>query len=196
MALDRTLAAAFIDNGVQHRILGCRILPFSNWHRMLLQAVHSPFLLGQEVRFFDMREAAGICRLSFPESKVRRPWLMPILCFLWYGFPRKRWTRFLERTRDRILEYFGDYISKPEYTIVTVETAPGMPLGTIPETFLLVSDVIAFLHCDEYDAWDMPLGRAYWYQMGYYRSQKEQVNFMDESERQFQDELRKKLGGG
>lgn len=199
MALDRTLAAAFIDNDIRHRILGRRLKPFSLWHRFLLQAVHSPFLYGAEISFFDMREAVGICQLSFPHSKVHRPWIVPFACYFFFGFPRRMWTKFLKRTRDKLLAYFGDYIVRPEYSIKYPDIAPSraMPptprLGPIPEGFILVSDVIAFLHCSAKEAWDLPVGQAYWYQMGFYHSQKEMVDFIDEDEREFQAQLKAQL---
>jgi hypothetical protein len=189
VALDRTLAAAFIDNDVRHTILGRHLRPFSLWHRLLLQAVHSPFLCGDQLRFFDMREAVGVCQLSYPHSRVKRPWIVPFGCYLWYGFPRKRWTKFLKQTRDRLLEYFGDYISQPEYSIKTPEAPPGPPLGEIPEGFVIVCDVISFLNCSEDHAWDIPVGRAYWYQMGY-RNKTQIIDFLTEEERKFQAEMK------
>jgi hypothetical protein len=190
VALERRFAAAFIDNDTKHRILGRRLKPFSLWHRHLLDAIHSPFLYGDELRFWDMREAVGICSLSFPHSKVRRPWIIPFLCFFVLGFPRSQWTRFLKRTRDKLLDYFGDYISRPEYTIKGPEVPPGPVLGPIPEGFIVVCDVISFLKCSEKEAWDLPVARAYWYQMGSYRAQKEQIDFMTEDERKFQADVK------
>lgn len=61
-------------------------------------------------------------------------------------------------------------------------------LGPIPEGFIVVCDVISFLKCSEKEAWDLPVARAYWYQMGSYRAQKEQIDFMTEDERKFQAE--------
>jgi hypothetical protein len=110
------------------------------------------------------------------------------------GFPRSQWTRFLKRTRDHLLDYFGDYITRPEYTIKGPDAPPGPVLGPIPEGFIVVCDVISFLKCTEKEVWDMPVGKAYWYQMGFYRHQKEQIDFMTEDERKFQAEVKEKLG--
>lgn len=141
-----------------------------------------------------MREAVGVCSLRYPNCKIRRPWLMPAWYFWWYAWPRKRWTKFLERTRDQLLEYFGDYLSFPEYSIWTPEPLPNQPapprLGPVPDTFVILSGVINFLHCGEVQAWNMPVCKAYWYQMGNLQNRGESVDFFDEEERQFQAEMR------
>lgn len=65
----------------------------------------------------------------------------------------------------------------------------GFPMtqrGEIPELFCLVADVISFLHCSETKAWNMKIGRAYWYQMAWHRQQGDDVDFLDENERAFQ----------
>jgi hypothetical protein len=197
VAIDRTLAAAFIDNNVRHRVLGRRLQSFSLWHRFLLQAIDSPFLRKGEVRFWDMREVVGICRMRYPQCKVRRPWLIPLWCFWWYGWPRVRWRNFLIRTKDRLLEYFGDYVSFPEYSLWYPDPSPAQQnmqppvrLGPVPDTFVILSGIIAFLGCGEVEAWNTPVCKAYWYQMGYLQHKGEQIDFMDEDERSFQEQMR------
>ena len=88
-----------------------------------------------------------------------------------------------------MLEYFGDYISQPEYSVKTPEVPPGSPLGVIPEGFQVTCDVISFLRCSDTEAWDMPVGKAYWYQLGY-RSRTQLIDFFTEEERKFQAELK------
>jgi hypothetical protein len=202
--VDRTLAGAFIDNGVRHRVFGVRLVPFCNWHKFLLLAARSPFLeKSEKLTLFDLREAVGICRLKWkngqPVSKVRRPWLYPAIASLVFGWSTKRWLGYMERRRDDLLRYFGDYISRPEYTIARNEPAP-TPDAPVPfpskvpvpppEVFTTVCDVIAFFHCGEETAWMMPMGRAYWYQLGYLRDKDEPVDFLDEDERAFQAEMK------
>lgn len=161
--------------------------------------IDSPFLRGGDVKIFDLREAVGICSLRYPECKVRRPWIVPAIYFIWFGLYRKRWIKFLIRIKDRLLVYYGDYISRPEYLLKPFDqpvshrgpqVAPPTRLGPVPEGFQILSDVISFLHCSEQDAWNMPVGKAYWYQMAYFRQQGERVDFMDEPEREFQREMR------
>jgi hypothetical protein len=196
--VDRTLAGAFIDNDVRHRVFGVALHPFCNWHKFLLLTVHSPFLEpSKSVTLFDLREAAGICRLKWrngqPCSRVRRPWLYPAIAVLFLGWSTKRWMAYLEKQRDKLLLYFGDYISRPEYTILQIHREGGgpqpFPIKTpspAPEVFTTVCDVIGFLHCSEETAWNMPIGRAYWYQLAYLRDKGEPIDFLDEEERAFQ----------
>lgn len=196
MVIDRTLAAAFIDNNVRHWILGRRLYPFSLWHRFLLMMVQSPFLLGGQVSLFDLREAVAICSLRYPKCKIKRPWIIPALLFLLiYG--KKRWLGVLKRIKDKLLNYFGDYISQPEFNLWFPEMSgngsPPPRLGPIPEVFLVLSDVISFLNCSPKEAWDMSVGQAYWWQMAALRKAGEHINFMDEDEREFQRKMRETL---
>lgn len=195
--IDRTLAGAFIDNNVEHRILGRRLYPFSLWHRFLLTTIQSPFLKGGELSFFDIREAIGICSLKWPECKVRRPWVIPVLWIFFFGYRKKAWHKFMLKLRDRLMEYFGDYISRPEYNFHFTEAHYGGPsvappprLGPIPAEFLLLADVIGFLHCSVAEAWNTPIGQAYWWQMAFYKNQGVNINFLDEGDREFQAKMR------
>lgn len=195
--IDRTFAAAFIDNNVEHHIFGRRLYPFSTWHRFLLLTVNSPFLSGGEVKIFDVREAIGICSLRYPQCKVKRPWIVPFLLFLWCCLSGKRWLKCLIKTKNRLLEYFGDYISKPEYSIWNPEIhysgpqiAPPPRLGPIPEDFVILADIIGFTHCSIEEAWNMPVGQAYWWQMAALKHAGEHINFLDEKEREFQAQMR------
>lgn len=103
------------------------------------------------------------------------------------------------KIRDHLLEYFGDYISRPEYNIHAPDPihsrggpqlAPPPRLGPVPEEFLILSNVIGFLRCSVAEAWNMPVGHAYWWQMAFYKQQGEHINFLDEEERKFQAEMR------
>lgn len=201
MIIDRTLAAAFIDNNVRHRVFGRCLTPFSLWHRFLLMTIQSPFMVGGDLTFFDIRNAIGICSLRYPQCRIRRPWIVPVLWMIWCGPFKKKWIKRLGKTRDKLLEYFGDYISKPEFNLWHPDLsyhgpsiAPPPRLGPVPEVFSILSDVISFLHCSPTDAWNTPVGQAYWWQMAALRQAGENINFMDESEREFQAKMREAKG--
>jgi hypothetical protein len=159
-------------------------------------AAGSPFLAGGSISFFDIREVIGICSLRWPRCKVRRPWVIPFIYFMLMGYRRKAWKKWMIKLRDRLLEYFGDYISRPEYSIHVPDmprgpqTAPPPRLGPVPEEFVILSDVISFLHCSVEEAWNTPVSQAYWWQMAFYKHQGENINFLDENERQFQAQMR------
>ena len=180
--LDPTLAAAFIDNGVKHVVLGVRLRPFSLWHRLLLLAVDSPFLKKGEVRLFDLRVAVGICRLRFGQSKVRHP--RPGLSLLRRG---------LQGEVEAFLRYAGDYLSRPEYDVVAPEDkgVPRPRRGAPPEIMQIAADVIGWTHWPEAVVWELPIGRAHWYAMMGQRAGGADVDYLTEEEREFQAEMKR-----
>jgi hypothetical protein len=159
--------------------------------------IESPFLKGGDISFFDLREAVGICSLRWPRCRVKRPWVVPFLWFLWIGFRKKAWRNRMIKIKDQLMEYFGDYIARPEYNFYTPEpvrgpsvSPPPPRLGPIPEAFLILADVISFLHCSVEEAWNMPVSHAYWWQMAFYKQHGENINFLDEGDREFQAQMR------
>lgn len=177
MALDRAFAASYIDNGNTHRVLGVKLHPFCAWHLFLLQAVDSPFLQAGQVYLFHIRRAVGICRLRYPQSRVRPPWT-------WNVNQKK-----LHREVAKFLRYIGDYINKPEYTIVPVNEFAAQrghrKVTPAPDVVQLVFDAAHGANCTVNQAWDMPIGQAYVAQAMHLR-QTMMVDFMDEKEREFQ----------
>jgi len=73
-ALERPLAAAFIDgggrNGLGQRCLGVKLGRFSLWHLFMLRAINSPLVNLGDVELHHLQDAAGICRLRFPDSRL------------------------------------------------------------------------------------------------------------------------------
>lgn len=98
----------------------------------------------------------------------------------------------------KFMVYLGDYINKPEYGIIPFDefsrgSKPVHLPTPPPETVQLAFDVAAGAHVPIQDAWNMPLGQAYVAQAMHYREKGLKVDFMNESEREFQDSLRKYL---
>lgn len=115
---------------------------------------------------------------------------------------KKYWIKILGKINDHLLEYFGDYISRPEYNLWHPEPnyngpsiAPPPRLGPVPEVFVIIADVIGFLHCSPEEAWNMPVGQAYWWQLAAFRKGGDSINFLDESEREFQEKMRQTKKG-
>lgn len=184
MAVERAFAAAFIDNGVRHRVLGVTLRPFCPWHLFQLQVVDSPFLSAGTVYLGHLRRAVGICRLTFPDSRTR----LPI-------FPLRMTQRKLEKETRKFLDYIGDYLHKPEYNIRPPEELPktrriSRPLSPPPETIRLVFEAMHGARVSMAEAWMMPLGQAYVAQAMYYRHQGQLVDFMNEMERGFMAALK------
>ena len=178
--LDNSLGAAFIDGGIRHRILGKRLRRFSLWHRLLLQAIDSPFLRKGEVHLLDLRNAVGACRLVFPNSRIVRP-----LCF----------RPDLRKSVDQFLSYAGDYLTRPEYSIIPPARDSGVPQprrGQAPESILMVGDIIAWSGWAPERVWNLPIGQSYWYRMLAQRAAGADVDFLTEEEREFQTTMKER----
>lgn len=188
--MDRTLAAAFIDNRAEpwhparQRVLGARLRPFCLWHRFLLKSIDSPVFTGGMLDLRSLRTAAGICRLRFGQCQVRKPW--PGAYLFRHG---------LQGEADRFYAYAGDYITKPEWAVVPLRpakkgAAAPEPRGVIPEDIQIVADLVAWSHWPEWYVWELPISRAYWYQMMAHRAAGLDVDYVDEDERRFQEDLK------
>ena len=184
MALDATFAHAFIDGGVTPRLLGLRVRPFCIWHLFLLHALDSPFIRKGEVGSFELRTAIGVCRLRGGDSRIRRP--APWRLSLRSGNLRFHVTQFLHYTRD--------YVVKPDYAVV----APPAPRGSTPapkivpapELLRVVADIVGWSGCSFRDAWELPVGQAYWWQSMALRARGERLDFMDDRHREIQRQMK------
>lgn len=187
MALDPSLAGAFIDGGIRHRLLGVRVRPFSLWHLLLLQTLDSPFLRKGEVGLHELRTAIGICRLPFGDSRVRRPRLGPTALF---RLCRKGG---LHRSVCDFLAYTADYIHKPEYSIRPPKRLAGSSLGggSAPEIFKLAADVIGWTCWPEAYVWEMPPGRAQWYRTMAFKAIGADVDFTTPEDREFEAAMKR-----
>ena len=177
MPLDPKLGAAFIDGGVSHRVLGVKLRPFCLWHLYLLQAIDSPFIRKGDVTLFDLKTAVGICRLRFRDSRIKRPFYLP-------------WRRdHLRRNVDRMLDYVGDYLQRPDYSVHVKENPNAGPTGSrgaAPESLQVAWDLIGWSGWPEAYVWEMPIGAAFAHQAGVLRSRGADLDFMTDKERAFQ----------
>jgi hypothetical protein len=180
--VDRTFAAALIDNGIRHKILGKYLFPFSLWHLLLLQVIESPFVMGGEATSFDLRVAVGACRLKYRQSKIKKPF-----------FPLRVNQKKLQKEATKFIDYVGDYASRPEYIFIPLdifsEKAP-LRLTPPPEVVITAFNASHGARITIEQAWNMPIGEAYIAEAMYFRMQGSQLDFMDEDERQFQAEMK------
>ena len=177
---DPVFGAAYIDNGTRHRLLGVRLRPFCLWHLFLLQALDSPFIRNGSATVFDLKTAIGICRLGYRQSHIARP-IYPILG-----------ARQLRKQVQKFLDFVGDYLNKPDYNIVSLESPTGKPLPRVtppPAPVLAAFEAAQGARISVKEAWEMPIGEAYIAQSMHLRLQGAMVDFMTEDERLFQREL-------
>lgn len=190
MAIDRIFAAAYIDNGNVHKILGVKLRPFCAWHLFQLQIVESPFLSAGEVFLFHLRRAVGICRLRFPESRTKLPF-----------FPLVVNKKKLHKEVENFLLYLGDYIQKPDYSVIPPDEFRKSKRTThlpspAPEVVQLAFEAAHGANISIHDAWNMPIGQAYIAQAMYLKQHGIAVDFMNEEERQFQASILEHSGNG
>ena len=216
MAVDLTFAGAFIDgssdasgaNWSNVRILGHRLRKFSLWHRVLLRTVESPFAKGKgNVTMWDIRVLVGICELPFGNSDVSHPWLMPFLLRLRAalsvlipfrgralpGQPNAQ-ERALAALRDQVINYCGDYLQEPVYSIRPPETdgkarKSQLPAGRAPDELEQVSDIVGYTHWPQEYVWNMPIGQANWWRAMAIRAAGNDIDFVDSKDKAFQDKL-------
>jgi hypothetical protein len=189
VAVDQTFVSAYIDNDTVHRVLGVRLRRFCAWHLFQLQVIDSPFVNAGEVYLYHLRRAVGICRLSFPCSKTRPPF-----------FPLVINQEKLSREVQKFLAYIGDYLQRPEYTIMPMDefsrsrySRPTRNPSPPPEMIQLVFDAAHGANVSIPEAWNMPIGQAYIAQAMHLKNQGVLVDFMTEKEREFQAALKAHL---
>lgn len=202
MAVDETLAAAFIDGGhgkyAPNRLLGVRVRRFCLWHRLILNTLDSPFMNNGRVTFYDLRTAVGVCRLEFGDCHIRRPWLVPFLLHCWIFFA----SMFRRSEQDRtvlqgtllgevrkFLSYCGDYLQEPAFTVIPPKNASGHHRGRAPDEFEQVAELVNWSKWSEEEIWNMPIGRANWYRVMARRDAGLDVDFMTKDEQEFLDQL-------
>lgn len=182
MALDRTFSAAYIDNGNRYRIFRRTLRPFSLWHLLLLQIIDSPFVGDGEITLFDLKTAIGICSLGYRQSRVHRP-----------TFPLMAGPTKLKKAVTIFMEYVGDYLSRPDYTIQQTDfKGPqyvGMPTTPAPSVVVVAYRAARGAGISVAEAWDMPIGEAYVSEAMFMELNGERLDYLDEEGRKFQKDM-------
>ena len=183
MALEEQFAEAWLTS--KHKVFGYKLLPFSCWHKFLLLASESPLMnaeaTDEEISLPFLFAAAKICTLKYPESFSRG---YPLLNRLRY------WRYGTHAQGEKFQEFFVDHCHFPELWDVGSKegnssksnNAPPDPLGTVCQ--------IMRMGLSEKEAWDMPIGKAYWYSTVQAQLEGADVDFLTDKERQIQKDLK------
>lgn len=207
--MDLVLAGAFIDGSSDAysntRVLGVRLRKFCLWHRLNLNTVDSPVMRKGAITMRDLRIAVGICRLRPFSSRVRKPWLVPtwiyfraLIASIRFRKPapatsthepkQNALQRALRKQVNAFLDYAGDYLSNPEFTIIPPEHGrnytPRTPRGRFDDCIEHVGELIQW-GIPEKDAWGMPIGKANVYRIMAMRSSGLDVDIVTEEEKEF-----------
>ena len=206
------LFSAFIDGGEagdwsRTRFLGVRLRKYSLWHRMLLRSVDSPFISQGVVTMRDLRIVAGICRCEYGNSNIRKPWLQPFLIYArmimaaLFLRPKAKAApgelnpvqQVLTDQSKALLEYFGDYLAEPDYSVIRRQTNgdPQNPRGTFNGEFEHVTELVMFFHgaLTLAQIWNMPVSSANYWRVVARRASGADVDAMTDSEEEFAKNL-------
>lgn len=101
----------------------------------------------------------------------------------------------LKKSAEAFMQYVGDYLVKPEYTIVPWNASQpqyvGLPLTDAPPAVCTVFNAAAALRIPVPETWNIPIGEAYVAEAMGLRMQGNRISFMDEEERKFQEDMKK-----
>ena len=160
MALCKKFAEAWVNS--EHKVFGYKLKPFSLWHKFLLQVYENPLIEGSEksrdITIEDMISAIYIFRLKYPQTPN----------------PNKLWTRIRftfrsfkpEKEVESLKNFFSDFLSFPEFWEKKEnENKASDPVkgSKGPPDVLSTASSCMSLGFKEKEAWDMPIGKAYWY---------------------------------
>lgn len=154
------LIEAFFD--APHRVLGRRLHPFTLRHAFILAAGDNAFFNGGTPTVGDLYQAVEICSRPpgfFPKGGTPSKW-------------RRRWWEIRTSRCDRLAEaekfrrYIEDYTASPSVW-TSVDGGKGAKCHWVIST---VAAVVANLHLQLEEAWNLSPGEASWYLVASYES--------------------------
>lgn len=167
---DPRFAEAFL--GIEHTVLGHRLLPFCTWHKFQLEIINSPILLGEPCTLAQLEHAVAVCCTTFPNVvrfKVHDTRLKRVLWFL----DKRKYSLHAE------LRKFGDYLTNHSSGPKLWDKAnnEGGKEPDCDDNLEAVCYYRKHTHCSEAEAWMVPLGRMRWYNTVFSRMEGAQVDF-------------------
>lgn len=151
---ERFLHAWFLR---QHTVLERKLRPFSLAHRVVLEAVGSPFA-SEDTPFAmsDLAVAVQICSASNPFLPLRRPrWLERVR--FWRGTLDPSYFR---QESQKFVHYLDEHSSGPKFW-QPVEPLPFKE--KIPWPLDVAAGLLRRTNLSEEQVWFMPVGKAFWY---------------------------------
>ena len=158
MALCKKFAEAWINS--EHKVFGYKLKPFSLWHKFLLQVYENPLIEGssksRDITINDMVSAVQIFRLSYPQTPSPNKTWIKIRFFL------RSWD--VQKEVVGLRDFFNDFLSFPEFWEKQKDKTEDIVKGGggPPDVLSTASSCMSF-GFKEKEAWDMPIGKAYWY---------------------------------
>lgn len=164
-----TFSRAFLGpESKRHVVLGRRLRPYSLWHQFLLAATEHPLSVeGSQFTFTDLVTAVNICRLRYPQKPPRRPYgIVSLIC----GLRASDW----ETEAQKFFDYAGSYNQCPEFWIQENQRSFK---GQMPKPLAVASALIS-IGFAEHVAWDMPVGKASYYEAAHHQLNGADLDFV------------------
>lgn len=182
MAICQKFAEAWVNS--KHKAFGYKLKPFSCWHKFLLGVYESP-LLGDgedDPTIEDVVTAVQIFRLSYPQTPS------PNKIWVRLHFYLRSWK--VAKEAMAVRAYFDDYLSFPEFW-TKKESSEGDSVkgrGSPPDV-LSTTTALLMLGFSEKEAWDMPIGKAFWYSSVYAIQLGADLDFVTLEEQEMQENI-------
>jgi len=185
--------------------MGRKLRPFSLWHLVVLSGLDSPLVRegarkpgpkGVEVTPRDLKLAASVCALRYPEW--RGDARLSAWDRIWRLSHREGWLRELRSWAA----YREDFASYPDFDVqephrsAAVKSAVPIRLNPPPGPVWKVTLVASTLGMPPDQVWDLPIGVVEWYAACARRLRGELVDFTTEAHREFREEFKRRFGGG
>jgi hypothetical protein len=151
---ERFLRAWFCKS---HRVLGRKLKPFSLAHRLVLEAIDSPFCYeDRPFSFADLAIAIRICASSDPFAPIDPPTWMDRFRFWRAAFD----PAYFRQCSQQFVDYLEDHSSSPKFWNRVDDE---LHREAIPWLLHVAASILRQTSLSEAEVWAMPLGRALWY---------------------------------
>jgi hypothetical protein len=174
--MDRLYAESFLNRD-DHVVLRTRLRPLSLWHLQNLEIAGSPYFVGGSFPTAkDLRLAVRVCTTPFPR--------LPDLSgkrLMWDWIKSWRCT-FLQETA-KFRAYLDDFNALPQLWRAEEKRTPGAreQVG-LPWALGIVTSVCGSTGWSAETVWNLPVGQAYWYHIGFAMLRGAPVDLLSEGE--------------
>lgn len=142
-----------------HRVLGITLRPFSAWHRTVLEYLNSPVMTGEAMTGPDLRMAATVCSLAFPDLPPPPP--KGVWARLKAEHQAIKDQKAYAREVEAFWRYVGDYVSLP-FLMVNNRKGDSKEIPDIDQTLMDVALYRYYTACPREEPWNLPLGELIW----------------------------------
>lgn len=173
--IDERFAEAFIQS--EHKLMGMAVLPFCSWHKLQLEIIQSPVLLGEPITLANIWQMAKICQTVYPIAAVfpaKNTWFAR-----WGWFLRFRKFNVVQQAKA-VSEYLKDHNSGAK--LWDTKKSGQAKERDCDDNLDAVSYYLNKTKCSEVEAWMLPLGKLSWYNLMFARMDGAEIHFWTPSD--------------